>query len=87
MKLVAIVNPTDLIISYFEVYVRFFCNFLYKLSKDCLLLSKKQATGTDKREILLNLFISNFKKFCREVFSQSLCYDKFEEFFMILIRC
>ena len=48
--------------------------------KDCSLLSNKQAGDIDKREILLNLFISNFKKFCREVFFQSLCYEKFELF-------
>ena len=54
--------------------------------KDCSLLSNKQAGDIDKREILLNLFISNFKKFCREVFFQSLCYEKFEELFTILIR-
>ena len=36
--------------------------------KDCSLLSNKQAGDIDKREILLNLLISNFKKFCREVF-------------------
>ena len=39
-----------------------------------------------KGEILLNLFISNFKRFCWEVFFQSLCYEKFEELFTILIR-
>ena len=54
--------------------------------KDYLLLSKKHARDIDKREILLNLFISNFKKVCREVFFQSLCYEKFEELFTILIR-
>ena len=86
IKFVAIVNPTDLIISYFEVFVRFFSKYFYKLSKDCLLLSKKQARDIDKREILLIFFISNFKKFCMEVFFQSLCYEKFEELFMILIR-
>ena len=86
MKFIAIVNPADLVISYFEVFVRFFYNFFYKLLKDCLLLSKKQAGYIDKREILLNLFISNFKKICREVFFQSLFYEKFEEFFTILIR-
>ena len=86
MKFVAIVNPIDLIISYFEVFVRFLCDFFHKLSKDCLLLSKKQAGDIDRREILLNLFISNFKKCCGEVFYQSLCYEKFEELFTILIR-
>ena len=50
------------------------------MSKDCSFLSNKQAGDIDKREILLNLFISNFKKFCREVFFQSLCYEKFELF-------
>ena len=54
--------------------------------KDCSLLSNKQAGYIDKREILLNLFISNFKKLCREVLFQSLCYEKFEEMFTILIR-
>ena len=54
--------------------------------KDCSLLSNKQAGDIDKREILLNLFISNFKKFCRKVFFQSLCYETFEELFTILIR-
>ena len=39
-----------------------------------------------KGEILLNLFISNFKRFCWEVFFQSLCYEKFGELFTILIR-
>ena len=80
MKFFAIINPADLIISYFEVFVRFFCNFFYKLLKECLHVSKKQAGYIDKREILLNLFILNFKKFCREAFFQSLCYEKFEEF-------
>ena len=56
------------------------------MSKDCLLLSNKQAGYIDKIEILLKSFISNFKKFCREVFFQSLCYEKFEELFTILIR-
>ena len=37
-------------------------------------------------KILLNLFISNFKRFCWEVFFQSLCYEKSEELFTILIR-
>ena len=80
MKFVVIANPTDLIISYFEVFACFFCNFFYKMSKEFSLLSNKQAGDIDKREILLNLFISNFKKFCREVFFQSLCYEKFELF-------
>ena len=79
MKFFVIANPADLI-SYFEVFVCFFCNFFHKMSKDCSLLSNKQAGDIDKREILLNLFISNFKKFCREVFFQSLCYEKFELF-------
>ena len=56
------------------------------MSKDCSLLSKTQAGDNDKREILLNLFISNFKTFRREVFLQSLCHEKFKELFMILIR-
>ena len=54
--------------------------------KDCSLLSKKQEGNIDKREILSNLFISNSKKVCWEVFFQSLCYEKFEELFTILIR-
>ena len=54
--------------------------------KDCSLLSNKKAEHIDKREILLNMFISNSKKFCREVFFQSLCYEKFKELFTILIR-
>ena len=54
--------------------------------KDCSLLSNKQAGYIDKREILLNLFTSNSKKVCWEVFFQSLCYEKFEELFIILIR-
>ena len=54
------------------------------MSKDCSLLSNKQAGDIDKREILLNLFISNFKKFCR-FFFQSLCFEKFEELFTKLI--
>ena len=54
--------------------------------KDCSLLFNKQAGDIEKRKILLNLFISNFKKLCREVFFQSLCYEKFEELFTILIR-
>ena len=86
MKFLVIANPTDLIISYFEVFVRFFCNFFYKMSKDCSLLSKKQEGNIDKREILSNLFLSNSKKVCWEVFFQSLCYEKFEELFTILIR-
>ena len=56
------------------------------MSKYCSLLSNKQAGDIDQREILLNLFILYFKKFCREVFFQSLCYEKFEELFMILIK-
>ena len=76
MKFVVIGNPTDLNASYFEVFVRFFAFFFFdKMSKDCSLLSNKQTEDIDKREILLNLFISNFKKFCREVFFQSLCYE------------
>ena len=86
MKFLVIANPTDLIISYFEVFARFFCSFFYKMSKDCSLLSKKQEGNIDKREILSNLFISNSKKVCWEVFFQSLCYEKFEELFTILIR-
>ena len=78
MKFVAIANPTDFSISYFEVFVSFFCNFFYKMLKDCSLLSNKQARDIDKREILSNLFISNFKRFCRETLFQSLCYEKFE---------
>ena len=86
MKFVAIVNPTDLIASYLEVFVRFFFNFFDNFSKDCLVFSKRQARDIDKREILLNFSISNFRKFCREVHFQSLCYEKFEEFFTILVR-
>ena len=86
MKFVTIANPTDFIISYFEVFVSFFCNFFYKMLKDCSLLYNKQARDIDKREILSNLFISNFKRFCRETLFQSLCYEKFEELFTILIR-
>ena len=56
------------------------------MSKDCSLLSNKQAGDIYKTEILLKLFISNFKKFCRKFFFQSLCYEKFEELFTILIR-
>ena len=54
--------------------------------KDSSLVSNTQVGDIDKREILLNLFILNFKKFCREVFFQSLCYEKFEELFTKLIR-
>ena len=86
MKFVVTANPSDLIISYFDVFVRFFCNFFHKISKDCSLLSNKQAGDIDTREILLNLFISNVKKFCREVFFQSLCYENFEELLTILLR-
>ena len=86
MKFVVIANPTDLIISYFEVFVCFFSNCFHKMLEDCSLLSNKQAGDIDKREILLNLFISNFKKLCREVLFQSLCYEKFEEMFTILLR-
>ena len=86
MKFVVIVNPTDLIISDFEVFVSFFYNFFYKMLKDSSLVSNTQAGDIDKREILLNLFILNFKRFCREVFFQSLCYEKFEELFTKLIR-
>ena len=86
MKFVVIANPTDLIISYFEVFACFFCNFFYKMSKEFSLLSNKQAGDIDKREILLNFFISNFKKFCRKVFFQFLCYETFEELFTILKR-
>ena len=50
MKFVVITNPTDLIISYSEVFVRFFCIVFYKMLKDCS-LSNKQAGGIDKREI------------------------------------
>ena len=38
---------------------------------------------------MLNLFISNFKQYCREVFLNlrlTLCYEKFEELFSIPIR-
>ena len=48
------------------------------MSKDFSLLSNKQAGYIDNREILLSLFILNFKKLCRVVFFQSLCYEKFE---------
>ena len=34
------------------------------MSKDCSLLSNKQAGYIDEREILLSLFILNFKKLC-----------------------
>ena len=68
MKFVVIANPTDLIISDFEVFVSFFYNFFYKMLKDSSLVSNTQAGDIDKREILLNLFILNFKKICREVF-------------------
>ena len=68
MKSVVIAKSTDLIISCFEVFVRFFCNFFYKMSKDCSLLSNKKAGDIDKRVILLNLFISNFEKFYRDIF-------------------
>ena len=44
------------------------------MSNDCLLLSNKEVGDIDKRKILLNLFISNFKKICRKVFIQSPCY-------------
>ena len=54
--------------------------------KDCSHLSKKQAGDINKREILLSFFISNFKKICRKVFFQTLCYEKLEELFIILIR-
>ena len=56
------------------------------MSKEFSLLSNKQAGDIDKREILLNQFISNFKKFCREVFFQSFFYEKFQEMFTILIK-
>ena len=85
MKFVVIANPTDLIISDFEVFVSFFYNFFYKMLKDSSLVSNTQAGDIDKREILLNLFILNFKKFCREVFFQSLCYEKFEELITFLV--
>ena len=69
MKFVVIANPTDLITSCFEVFVCFFYNFFfYKMLKDSSLVSNTQVGDIDKREILLNLFILNFKKICREVF-------------------
>ena len=49
MKFVVTANPTELIISYFEVFVSFFCKFFYKMSKYCSLLSNKQAGSIDKR--------------------------------------
>ena len=74
MKFIVIANPTDLIISYFEVFVyAHFVIFFNKMSKDCSLLSNKQGGDIDKRDILLNLFISSFKKNFRDVFFQSLC--------------
>ena len=42
--------------------------FFNKMSKDCSLLSNKQGGDIDKRDILLNFFISNFKKIFRDVF-------------------
>ena len=86
MKFVVTTNPTDLIISYSEVFVRFFVFFFCKMLKDCSLLSNKQGGGIDKREIWLNFLISNFKRFCWEVFFQSLCHEKFEELFTVLLR-
>ena len=56
------------------------------MSKDCSLLSNKEAGDIDTREILLNLFISIFEWFYMGVFFQSLCYEKFEELFTIPIR-
>ena len=70
MKSVVIAKPTDLIISCFDA---FFVIFFNKMSKDCSLLSNKQGGDIDKRDILLNLFISSFKKNFRDVFFQSLC--------------
>ena len=54
-----------------------FLQFFYKMSKDCSLLSNKQAGHIDKIEILLNLFISIFNRFFREDLFQTLCYEKF----------
>ena len=60
MKFVVIANPTDLITVILKFLYAFFCTSFYKMLKDCSLLSNKQAGYIDKREILLNLFTSNF---------------------------
>ena len=52
MKFVVIANPTDLIISYFEVFVCFFLYFFYKMLKYCSLLSKNEAGDIDKRDFI-----------------------------------
>ena len=42
IKFVVIANLTDLIASYFEVFIRFFCNFFYKMSYVYFFLVNKQ---------------------------------------------
>ena len=86
MKFVVIANPTDLIISDFEVFVSFFYNFFYKMLKDSSLVSNTQAGDIDKREILLNLFILNFKKFCIKVYFNLFVMKNLKKLFAILIR-
>ena len=42
IKFVVIANLTDLIVSYFEVFIRFFCIFFYKMSYVYFFLVNKQ---------------------------------------------
>ena len=56
------------------------------MPKDCSLLSNKQAGDIDKREILLNLFILNFKKFCIKVYFNLFVMKNLKKLFAILIR-
>ena len=48
--------------------------------KDSSLVSNTQVGDIDKREILLNLFILNFKKICREVFFYIFFMKNFNNF-------
>ena len=63
IKFVTVLNQSDLIILFAEVFVRFFCHHLYLVSLDFLFLPEQTAKSISKRERFFDAFVPILKVF------------------------
>ena len=63
IKFAAVLNQSDLIILFAEVFVRIFCHHFYLVSLDFLFLPEQTAKGISTREQFFDAFVSTLKRF------------------------
>ena len=85
IKFAAVLNQSDLIILFAEVFVRIFCHHFYLVSLDFLFLPAHTAKGISKREQLFNAFVSSFKDFLKQLGSPFIL-GHLRKFFQLMIR-